>query len=950
VDVTSADLQDFFNRCLEPVCIAGVDGRFKYVNPAWERLLGYSLSELLEHPFLDFIHPADREATMLEVKKVASGSDTLQFENRYRCKDGSYKFLLWSGTAPPDSTVVYAMARDITERKREELRLASQYSVTRVLADACTLVEATPKILEAVCTSLDLDFGSIWRVDRQANVLRCVETWHVPSAHIANFETATRSRTFDPAVGLPGRVWANAEPAWIQDVTKDNNFPRASLAAEAGLHGAFCFPILCGRELLGVLEFFSCEIEEPDHELLEMMSAIGSQIGQFIERWEGEAALRVYARELEAAKQQAEEATKAKSTFMANISHEIRTPMNAIIGMTELALEMRITREQREYLDAIKSSAEALLSLVNDLLDFAKIEASRLRLDHIPFDLRDTIEDGIRVLAPRAHQKGLELACHIDSAIPDRLVGDPLRLRQVVINLVGNAIKFTDQGEVVVNITAPVVDPRVVELHFSVRDTGIGIPREKQASIFDAFSQADSSTTRRYGGTGLGLAISAQLVDLMGGKLWVESQPGVGSTFHFTSRFGIEASVSVSPPQTTLTGLRILIVDDNATNRRILEEVLTNWRMRSTSVDGADAAIAALEKAVAAGQPFDLGLLDAHMPAVDGFSLAAKIQNDTRYASLRVVMLTSAGSPEDVTRCRTLGIAAYLTKPVKQSELFDVIVSTLGVSIAERRPRKIRKTEERLERDGGRGLHVLLAEDNPVNQMLATKIFRKLGHRVTVVGTGRAAVEAATSSHFDLIAMDVQMPELDGLQASREIREWEQATGEHIPILAMTAHAMKGDRERCLDAGMDGYVAKPIRSLDLAAAIKQVVASESVSSAIDGTALLANLDGDQELLRKLVEAFTAETPTRMTQMSRAIEERDAEGLRFAAHSLKGSVGNFVAKAAFDLADKLEGAGRQADFVIAARLFTALDAELARVNEGLRKLLHPQPKGISRPAA
>jgi CheY-like chemotaxis protein len=389
------------------------------------------------------------------------------------------------------------------------------------------------------------------------------------------------------------------------------------------------------------------------------------------------------------------------------------------------------------------------------------------------------------------------------------------------------------------------------------------------------------------------------------------------------------------------------VVDDNATNRRILEEVLTNWRMRPVSADGAEAALAALEKAVAVRQPFAVVLLDAHMPVVDGFNLAARIQADPRHASLRLVMLTSAGSPEDVTRCRTLGITGYLTKPVKQSELFDVIVSAIGVPAREtRRPKK---TQERRKGESGRPLHILLAEDNTVNQLLAIKIFEKLGHRVTVVDNGRAAVEAATSSHFDLIAMDVQMPKLDGLQATQEIREWEHATGEHVPILAMTAHAMKGDRERCLEAGMDGYVAKPIHAEDLTAAIKQVLAGETTECAIDRTVLLGNLEGDQELLRQLVQTFTAESPKQMTAIKSAIERRDAEGLRLAAHSLKGSVGNFVAMKAFELAQKLENTGRQANFAMAVELLDSLESELARVNEELHRLVHSDPKRISKPA-
>ena len=534
---TEDDLREFIDLSLNLLCIAGTDGYFKHVNPAWETTFGYTKEEVLSRPYLEFVHPDDCEATMAEATKIASGRSTLSFENRYRCKDGSYKWLLWSAVIRPERGLIYCIAADVTEQKHEAARLSAQYAVTRVLAEAPTLASATPRILQAVCESLDWSVGAIWRVDQKSKVLRCVETWHMPSAQVKVFDQGTHSQTFPPGIGLPGRVWSQAQPAWIEDVTRDANFPRASIAAQEGLHAAFGFPILLGTQVLGVLEFFSNQIQRPDRRLLEMMSAIGSQIGQFIERKEAEDALRVYARELEVARKRAEEGTRAKSEFLAKVSHEIRTPMNAMIGMTELALETRITREQREYLNAIQGSADALLTLVNDLLDFSKIEARKLQLDRVGFNLRDGLEDTMKCWLHALTRKASSWRA-IYTDVPDALAGDPLRLRQVV-NLVGNAIKFTEHGEVVLRVQA-VAPQRQVQLSFSVTDTGIGIPPEKQAVIFEAFSQADSSTTRRYGGTGLGLAISAQLVELMGGSISVESRPGQGSTFHFTAVFEVQ--------------------------------------------------------------------------------------------------------------------------------------------------------------------------------------------------------------------------------------------------------------------------------------------------------------------------------------------------------------------------------------------------------------------------
>jgi PAS domain S-box-containing protein len=940
------DLREFLNLSLNLACIAGMDGYFKYLNPVWERALGYSRQELLSRPYLDFVHPDDRDSTRTEAVHVASGRSTISFENRYRCKDGSYRNLLWSAIVHAEKGLIFAIASDLTEQKREEARLNAQHAVTRVLAEAPTLTAAAPQILQAVCESLGWSVGAIWRVSEKEKSLCCIETWHMPSEGVREFDRITSSRTFAPGEGLPGRVWSQKRPVWIEDVTRDSNFPRAAIAAQEGLHAAFCFPILLGTEVLGVLEFFSHQIQKPDSRLLEMMNAIGSQIGQFIERKDAEDALRIYARDLEVARKRAEEATRAKSEFLANISHEIRTPMNAMIGMTELALATRITREQREYLNAIQGSADALLTLVNDLLDFSKIEARKLQLDHVAFNLRNALEDTMRVLAPRAHQKGLELACHIHPETPDDLIGDPLRLRQVVVNLVGNAIKFTEQGEVVLRVEREPGGDANVQLHFSVSDTGIGIPQEKQAVIFEAFSQADSSTTRRYGGTGLGLTISAQLVGLMGGSISVESEPGHGSTFHFTVRFQPQQPGTEKPTRSrTLTDLPVLVVDDNATNRRILKEVLTNWRMHPVTVDSGAAALRALEESLKSGQPFAVVLLDGHMPEMDGFAVAERVTRDRRYTALKLVMLTSAGQSEDIARCRRLRISEYLTKPIKQSELFDVIINAIGQPEAAR-PR----TSRRRNKPGAvPALNVLLAEDNPVNQLVATRVLEKLGHHVTVVANGRDALAAVQHGKFDLVAMDVQMPEMDGLDATVAIRDWEKTHGTHISIFAMTAHAMKGDRERCLAAGMDGYTSKPIRITELEKVISELMSAPNsakecfsqptaANGVIDHEALLAGVDGNRRLLRELVSLFLEDSPKQVAQIQEAILRGDSEALARAAHTLKGSIGNFAAKRAFAAAQRLEAASRSGDLRSVDDEFVTLGVELTLLDEELRKLL------------
>lgn len=903
----SLENQDLMDNSLDVICSIDELGCFIRVSRACERTWGYTAAELIGRPYIELVHPDDVEKSLQAMVTVVEGYSTRDFDNRYVHKDGSVVHNRWSAQWLSDQRQAFCVAHDVTETKRASDALQASEERTRLIVatalDAVVGIDPTGHIIE-------------WNQQAEATF-----GWPCEEA---------RGQLFQDLVIAPS-FYALYRRTLNQLQSNDEILMANRRIELSALHrDAHELPIEFSISLIRSGETF-------------IFSAFLRDITER-RRWE---------MELYQAKETAEAATSAKSAFLANMSHEIRTPMNGVIGLTDLMLRTSLSPQQHEFMTLIKSSADSLLRLLNDILDFSKMEAHKLELDAIEFDLRELIGNTLKAFSVSANEKGLELTYHVASQVPILLIGDPGRLVQIIVNLTGNALKFTEKGEVVIKVAQESPEwhsSSHAMLHFSITDTGIGMSVEQQAYVFNGFVQGDNSTTRQYGGTGLGLAIVSQLLTLMDGSIWVESDPGRGTTFHFTVRLAMpeHQPAPMQMQMQDLNNMPVLVVDDNNTNRLILGEILNNWSTQPTLMKDGREALTEMRRMAAIGQPYKLVLLDSHMPEFDGFELAQLVNDTPAIATTTIMMLSSSDAFGDIERCKALGITSYLRKPITQSELFDAIVATMSRAA----------TRSLIVDDDHSGsskplriLNVLVVEDHPINQKVVTEILRERGHTFSLANNGIEALQMLEQQLFDVILMDGQMPEMDGYQTTIEIRKREKKTGKHISIIALTAHAMNKDRERCLAAGMDDYVSKPVDSGVLLqrleseqedpiypATAEMAHKTMGAVKAFDLASALDRVKGKQAFLKQLARVFLEETPNTMADILTAVTAGDALQLARLTHRLKGAAITMSASPVADTAAKLEQIARKGELSGIDEAFHALETHVAELTIELEALI------------
>lgn len=1030
----------FFTLSLDLLCITGFDGFFRLLNPSWQKLLGFTNGELMAEPFTNFVHPDDRLSTYEQLLRVTQGTNLLSFETRFRCKDGSYKWTEWTATPFAHQQLIYAVGRDITERKKIQEDLAESESRYRILAENSTdlIARHSPEgvflYVSPACKTLlgyeaeDLVGRSVFEFFHPDDLLRATldrpKIKDLPESFTNVYRVRKKDGTF---------IWFESTSRTVRDKTTQMVLEVITVSRDISVRKAAEEMLEQSERRLqqvietveegitlsdenGHFEIFNSAMERltgytmaevnqsgdfsrilyPDPDLrqraldglkvlleegksVETESTIRTKSGErktilattaLLNVWNRRMFLSAYRditerkraeEELKNAKEQAEAATRAKSEFLAMMSHEIRTPMNSVIGMTDLLLESSLTDEQRDYAETIRTGGESLLSIINDILDFSKIESGKIELEERPCELKSCIEEVLDLLAPKTMEKGLDLLYWVDPQIPPYIIGDPLRLRQILINLAGNAVKFTDRGEVYIRASLSWRLGSNLELQFSVKDTGIGIPPEKLDRLFKPFSQVDSSTTRRYGGTGLGLAICTRLVQLMGGKIWAESEENRGSTFFFTIRSSVAPGETDLPKvylrgkTPELAGKRILIVDDNTTNLLILRLQTEQWGMLPRTTSSPREALEWIGK----GDPFDVAIFDMLMPEMDGIQLAREARKIRPNKTLPFILFTSTGkTPAEEPAIRDF-FSATLPKPVKRTELFDLILEVVSGKkpIA---PKPKTQLVKPTVRPGE--LKILVAEDNPINQKLLLRVLKQLGFSADMANNGVEVLKAVETSRYDLVFMDVHMPEMDGLEATRRIVN--STKSEDRPfIIAVTADAMQGDRDKCIEAGMDDYISKPIRITDIhdvldrwGQNVGKEEAAEPVSTSAEHDQELEQLvqdrvhqlglETDTVFIRELIQSYIPLINTQLNTILEAHRERNAKKLSQAAHSLKGASLNVGANALADLCRIIEESARNNQFEALETVLEEIQRELTKVIQvlsGIKGKLEPPPE-------